>query len=365
MKNKVRCAVIGAGWWGTTAHIPALLRHPKAELLCVHHRDGDTARKIARDFGIPLGVACVDDVLAIDNLDAVVISSTVNMHYPQARAALERGLHVLVEKPMTFNAAQATALVRLAAERGVQFLISGPWHYTEHAVEARRLIRSGAIGDLKMISVLMTNFCLGFFRGLPWEAIFADTDSFETAQPPYLKPEPEGSSDPAVCGGGQIYNQISHVGGHLAFITGQEPIEVFARFDNHDTRVDVYDTLNVKLDGGALVSIASTGATMPSERNYELRVFGSEGMIFMELWRGTMQYHPRTGEVRDYRNLPDNAVYPIYAPTDNLVDSVLGAAPNQSPAVLGLSAMKLIEAACESVRTGGNVIMEEVRSDGT
>ena len=120
MKNKVRCAVIGAGWWGTTAHIPALLRHPKAELLCVHHRDRDTARKIAHDFGIPLGVSCVDDVLAIDNLDAVVISSTVNMHYPQARAALERGLHVLVEKPMTFNAAQAKALVDLADERGVR-----------------------------------------------------------------------------------------------------------------------------------------------------------------------------------------------------------------------------------------------------
>ena len=359
MKNKVRCAVIGAGWWGTTAHIPALLRHPEAELLCVHHRDQDIARKIARDFGIPLGVSCVDEVLAIDVLDAVVISSTVNMHYPQAKAALEHGLHVLIEKPMTLTATQAKTLVDLADEQGVQFLISGPWHYTEHAVETRRLIQSGAIGDIKMISVLMTNFCLGFFRGLPWEEIFADTDTFETAQPPYLKPEPAASSDPAMCGGGQIYNQVSHVGGHLAFLTGQEPIEVFARFDNHGTRVDVYNTLNVKLNSGTLVSIASTGATMPTDRNYELRVFGSEGMIFMELWKGVMQYHSRTGCVHDYPNLPDDAVYPIYAPTNNLVDVALGAAPNQSPAKLGFSAMKLIEAACESARTGGNVIIEE------
>ena len=359
MKNKVRCAVIGAGWWGTTAHIPALLRHPEAELLCVHHRDQDIARKIARDFGIPLGVSCVDEVLAIDVLDAVVISSTVNMHYPQAKAALEHGLHVLIEKPMTLTATQAKTLVDLADEQGVQFLISGPWHYTEHAVEARRLIQSGAIGDIKMISFLITTVFLGFFRGLPWEEIFADTDTFETAQPPYLKPEPAGSSDPAVCGGGQIYNQVSHVGGHLAFITGQEPIEVFARFDNHGTRVDVYNTLNVKLDSGTLVSISSTGATMPTDRNYELRVFGSEGMIFMELWKGVMQYYSRTGCVHDYPNLPDDAVYPIYAPTNNLVDVVLGAAPNQSPAKLGFSAMKLIEAACESARTGGNVIIEE------
>ena len=78
-----------------------------------------------------------------------------------------------------------------------------------------------------------------------------------------------------------------------------------------------------------------------------------------------MQFHPRTGEVHDYPNLPDDAVYPIYAPTNNLIDAVLGAAPNQSPATLGFSAMKLIEAACDSVRTGGNVIIEEVRSDGT
>jgi predicted dehydrogenase len=121
----------------------------------------------------------------------------------------------------------------------------------------------------------------------------------------------------------------------------------------------VYNTLNVKLDGGTLVSIASTGATMPSDRNYEVRVFGSEGMIFMELWKGAMQYHPRAGNVYNYPNLPEDAVYPIYAPTDNLVDAVLGVAPNQSPAKLGFSAMKLIEAACESARTGGNVIVEE------
>ena len=184
----------------------------------------DIARKIARDFGIPLGVSCVDEVLAIDVLDAVVISFHGKYALSAAKAALEHGLHVLIEKPMTLTATQAKTLVDLADEQGVQFLISGPWHYTEHAVEARRLIQSGAIGDIKMISVLMTNFCLGFFRGLPWEEIFADTDTFETAQPPYLKPEPAASSDPAVCGGGQIYNQVSHVGGRWHFSPVKNPL---------------------------------------------------------------------------------------------------------------------------------------------
>ena len=114
MQKKVRCAVIGAGWWGTLAHVPALLGHPQAELVGVHHRDQEIAEKIARDFGIPRGVSSVEEVLAFDGLDAVVISSTVNAHYPQAKAALEQGLHVLIEKPMTLTADQAGTLVELA-----------------------------------------------------------------------------------------------------------------------------------------------------------------------------------------------------------------------------------------------------------
>jgi len=358
MQEKARCAVIGAGWWGTTAHVPALLRHPQAELVVVHHRNQEIAEKIAHDFGIPHGVSSVEDVLAVDDLDAVVISSTVNAHYPQAKAALERGLCVLIEKPMTLTADQAGTLVELADKQGVQMLISEPWHYTEHAAQAQRLIQSGAMGDIKLINVLMTNFCLGFYRGLPWDTIFGDADAFENAQPPYLKPEQAVSSDPAVSGGGQIYNQISHVAGHLAYLTGQEPVEVFARFDNYDTPVDVFNTLNVKLERGTLVSIASTGATMLSERNYEVRIYGTDGMLFMELWKGTMQYHAGDGTVTNYPNLPDDSIYPLTAPTNNLVDVVLGTAPNRSPATLGWSAMKLIEGACESVRRATNVIVK-------
>lgn len=357
MEKSVRCAVIGAGWWGTTAHIPALLRHPNAELVCIQHRDPQVAKKIAHDFKIPRGVSSTDELFEIDGLDAVVISSTVNMHYEQAKQALERGLHVLIEKPMTFTLAQAQTLVDLADERQLQFLISGPYHYTEHTAEAQRLIRSGELGNLKMISVLMTNFCLGFYRGLSWDEVFGDSNSFETAESPYLKPEQYAAGDPSTSGGGQIYNQVSHVGAHLACITGQEPVEVFARFDNLDTRVDVYDTLNVKLSGGTLVSIASTGATMLSERNYEVRIYGTEGMLFMELWAGTMQLHPSRGKVRDYPRLLDESIYPLYAPTENLVDAILGIAPNLSPAILGCKAMKLIEGACESARTGCNVIV--------
>ena len=197
MSKKVRCAVIGAGWWGTTAHVPALLAHPKAQLVAVHHRDESTARRIAADFGIPEGFGSVQRLLETDGLDAVVISSAPYVHYEQARQALARGLHVLIEKPMTLTAAQAGELVQTAHQSGLQLLVSGPWHYTVHAAEAQRLVQSGALGDIKMISALQTNFCLGIYRGLTWDENFGQTDSFENAVAPYMKPEPATSCVPA------------------------------------------------------------------------------------------------------------------------------------------------------------------------
>ena len=191
----------------------------------------------------------------------------------------------------------------------------------------------------------MTNFCLGIYRGLPWEE----------SQPPYLPPEPGAFADPVVSGGGQIYTQVSHVGGYLAFLTGRDPRTVFARFDNYDTRVDVYDSINAVWEGGSLVSIASTGAPMPGERTFEVRVFGTEGMLFLELWHGTMRLYGTGGAPRDYPPLAEEEAYPLHAPAENLVDVVAGTAPNRSPAALGWSAMKLIEAACESARTGADV----------
>ena len=56
--KRVRCAVIGAGWWGTTAHVPALKKHPDADLVAVQHHDPATAAKIAKDFAVRHGRNC-------------------------------------------------------------------------------------------------------------------------------------------------------------------------------------------------------------------------------------------------------------------------------------------------------------------
>lgn len=346
MKEKIKCGVIGAGWWATYAHIPALLAHPAAELVAIQKRNRSEARKVANDFGVAEACATAEELLAIPGLEAVVVSSSPNMHYEHALAALERGMHTLIEKPMTMTAGEARHLVDLAQRGGLQLLVSCPWHYTAHGQEAGRLIRDGVLGEVRMISALMTNPVAHLLRGTSVEP---------THGQPYVRPREGTYSDPSVAGGGQIYCQVSHLAAYLPFLTGALPMSVFARFHDDGASVDVYDVLNLKMSDGSLASIASTGATSENRRDFEVRVFGTKGMLFLDLWRGTMEYVSMTGERRAFENLASDEIYPHLAPAANLIDSILDPLCNRSPATLGLAAMEVIEAACRSAANGRDI----------
>lgn len=350
MKEKIKCGVLGAGWWATFAHIPALLLHPRAQLIAIQKSDPEEARKVAGHFSVPHACTTTDELLAIDGLQAVVVSSSPHLHFSQAKAALEAGKHVLIEKPMTFTAAEAWQLHQLAEKRKLQFLISCPWHYTAHAAAAQKLIREGKLGALRMISILMTNPVSRLIRG-------NDTVPTHKGDAAYLHPRNGTYSDPRIAGGGQNYAQVCHVAAYLTFLTGVPASDVFARFHNDDARLDIYDTLNVRMEDGTLVSIASTGATSLNLRTHEVRIFGTEGLLYLDLWQGTMQFTSMSGETRIYPQLAADEIYPHQAPALNLIDSILDPSCNRSPASLGVAAMEVIEAASLSAVRGQNILI--------
>jgi predicted dehydrogenase len=352
--KRIRIGVIGAGWWATFAHIPALKSHPQAELVAVQSRQRAKAEKIARDFGAQYACASLEEILAVKELEAVIISSTPNVHFAQAKAALESGLHVLIEKPMTFSADEARELVDIAAQKNLQLVVSCPWHFTAHGIEARRLIHSGALGEIKMISVLMTNPIDKLLRGI-------NTSPTHSMDNVYVEPCKGSYSDPAIAGGGQIFCQGSHAAAYLTFLTGLRPAEVYARFDRDGSPNDIYNALTVTLENGALATIASTGATPLGERNYEVRIFGSKAILQLELWRGTMTLVDFSDKRTEFKPLAENEIYPCHAPALNFVDAILGKTPNGSPGELGLASMEIIDAACESAQTNRCEKIREVK----
>jgi predicted dehydrogenase len=313
-------------------------------LFAVQSRSQDKADKVARDFGAAHAVTDPIALLDLSGLDAVVIATTPNMHYAQAKAALERGKHVLLEKPMTFTAPEAKELCELAEAKGVQLLISCPWHFTPHGMEVREMIGRGDLGEIRMISVLMTNPIDKLLKGINTAPTHGQDDV-------YIEPCLGSYNDPAIAGGGQIYCQISHAAAYLTFLTGLRPAEVYARFENEGSVNDIYDALTITMENGALVSIASTGATPLSERNYEVRVYGTKGIVLLELWKGEAVFIPFEGERRVLPPLPPEGIYPDRGPLDNFVDAALGLAPNGSDGRLGFASMQVIGAAVESAKT--------------
>ncbi|MFC2175831.1 Gfo/Idh/MocA family protein [Bacteroidota bacterium] len=345
--------VIGAGWWATFAHVPGINQHKSAHLRAVQSRTMSKAAKVAEDFGAELAFDDYKALVLADNLDAVVVSSTPNMHYEQTKFALEHGKHVLIEKPMTFTVSESQELCDLAAKNNLQLVVSCPWHYTRHGVEARKLITEGQLGEIKMISVLMTNPIDKLLKGINASPTH-DMDNV------YVTPNNGSYNDPTIAGGGQIFTQVSHAGAYLTFLTGLKPSEVYAKFDYDGSQNDIYDALTITMDNGALVNLASTGATPLSTKQYEVRVYGSKGVLLLELWGGTMAFHPFEGEPIVYPNLPEEEIYPDKAPVSNFINACLGTETNNSSGELGLASMQIIEAACSSNETGKPIKVKDL-----
>jgi predicted dehydrogenase len=337
--------IIGSGWWATSNHIPEILEHPQGKLVAVQCRTQEKADKVARDFKVEHAYTSVESLLALDGLDAVVIATTPNVHYVQAKAALEAGKHVLLEKPMTFTVAEARELCDLADAKGVQLLISCPWHFTAHGIAAREMIHSGKLGDIRMMSILMTNPLDKLLTGV-------NTSPTHGMDNVYIEPNKGSYNDPEIAGGGQIYCQVSHAAAYITFLTGLRATEVYSKFDYAGSPNDIYDALTLTLDNGCLVNLASTCATPLDERNYEVRIYGTRGILLLELWKGTCEFIPFEGERERLPDLNAEDTYPGRSPVRNLIDAALGLAPNGSNGRLGLASMEVIEAATESAHSG-------------
>jgi len=88
---KVRVIIIGGGNWAATAHIPALQRHPDAEVVGLFRRDAVAARKMADDFSIPFASNDIPTLIRESKPDAAIVSSIAAQHYAQSKVALEAG----------------------------------------------------------------------------------------------------------------------------------------------------------------------------------------------------------------------------------------------------------------------------------
>jgi predicted dehydrogenase len=283
VSRKARIGVIGAGWWAVVNHIPVLKKIPDCEVVAVNRLGAPELAEVQKTFGIAQGFEDYREMLDRVPMDAVVISSPHTMHYEHAVAALEKGCHVLVEKPLTTNAADARALVALADRLGRQIVVPYGWNFKPWTEEARQL--ATRVGRIEHVVLQMANALDDLFAGQP----------MKETEGAMFRPPASTWADPKRAGGFG-WGQLVHALGLLFGVADIAPREVFAITGQSPAGVDYYDAATVRFEGGATGAISGS-ATLPKGRpvQIDLRIFGSEGMLLVDIERERLELRRRDG----------------------------------------------------------------------
>lgn len=151
MSRVIRWGIVGAGFIATHfARDLALL--PDATITAVGSRRPGGATEFANEFNIPVRYDSYTQLVQDPDVDVVYIATPHSGHYDAAMLAITAGKAVLVEKPLTINAAQSEALIAAARAAGVFFMEAMWTRFLPHMVKIRSLIEEGALGDLVSIT---------------------------------------------------------------------------------------------------------------------------------------------------------------------------------------------------------------------
>jgi len=287
----VQWLVVGIGDITSKRVIPAILAEPRSRLAGLVSRN--PAKAVS--YNVPVFTS-FEEAVANPAFDAVYVATPVALHHPQTIAALRAGKHVLCEKPVGLNHNQAVQMAGAAREAG---RLLGVAYYRRNfpkVLRARQLLAEGVIGQPVQ----------AYLSCHSW---FTDADGTRS----WLL-------DPAMAGGGPLYDIASHRIDILNFLFGQ-PRRACGQTSNvvHGTAVEDAATVLVEYSGG-LRGIVDVRWHSEVARD-EFRIVGTRGEMDLSplsspplVWPGGSEQIPTHANVH----------YPLI---ENFVDAVLGVAP--------------------------------------
>lgn len=143
---RVRIGVVGTSHFVGRVHLPLLQSHPKAEVVAICGRTPAPRAGLAMAYQIPRQFAVYSEMLSQANLDAIVIATPDDLHRPMTLAALDAGLHVLCEKPLALNGADAADMLAHARAASVKHMVFFRWRWLGAYQRLQRLLAEGWVG---------------------------------------------------------------------------------------------------------------------------------------------------------------------------------------------------------------------------
>ena len=339
----VRLGVLGAGSFVSRRHLPDAVAHPHAHVSALCRRDADARAKMAAHFGVAPEHAYEDwqQMLEHTPLDAVLIATPNNLHYEMARVCLERGLHVLLEKPMTIQSAHAHALVALAQERGLKLGVALNPPFWAHCHQIRRALRDEKMGALESAAIYWTGNAEGVFGRVPMP------QQGTGVVPPTLF-----RADPELNGGGYFQDGGSHLVSQMLWVTGMRAKRVTALTDALPT--DLRVALCLELENGAVATITGIGDSKLTTRRVRNIWGAANGSVTVN----GMDFETDINlQGQEHRKFKESDLLPIGGPVANFVDAIQGRAQLFSPGEHGAHVVEVVEAAYLSAATGQTITL--------
>jgi predicted dehydrogenase len=154
--TRLRFAVVGLGYWG-----PNLLRNlhelEDAEVAWICDRRPEALKKMAQRYPAVRCTESLEEVLDDATVDAIVVATPVSTHFPIAAAALRRGKHVFIEKPLAASSNEAEVLIELAGWAEVVLMPGHTFLYSPPVNMIKSLIETGELGDIYFVSTSRVN----------------------------------------------------------------------------------------------------------------------------------------------------------------------------------------------------------------
>ncbi len=146
MTHPVRVGVLGTSWWADSMYLPALAAHDDAEVVGLCGRTASKAEALAAQWSVPWASTDADAFLDPERLDAVVVATSNDSHERLTLTALDRGIHVLCEKPIATTLDGATAMAARAEQASAITLVPFTYRYMPTHQFVRCLIDDGFVG---------------------------------------------------------------------------------------------------------------------------------------------------------------------------------------------------------------------------
>jgi predicted dehydrogenase len=268
------------------------------------------------------------EMLDSETLDAVLIASPHSVHFTQIMDSLDRGLHILSEKPMVCSTDETIKVVEKARQVDRHIVVGYQRRFDRKYRYIREFVQSPSFGNIH---------CVFAFQSQSW--LWSQKGKWR--------------QNPALSCGGQLNDSASHLIDMLFWMIGDRVTEVSAFIDNRGTDVDIDSAVSFKTARGALGNLSIMGSATASGMNEDITISGDNGRsVFLrsgELQINTELQGPLT-EVTDFGDCTDGEK------VQHFIDVVRGKAKNESPPESFLNVIEFTEACWKSATAGGTPV---------